>query len=287
MAASKGDLDTKVVCPQGFRFGATAAGIRESGAPGGAISPPSSRRCRARPRACSRSTACARRRSSTRAGRLPAMGIRAIVANSGNANAHHRAARRRPTSARSRAAAAAALERHARRGADRVDGRHRLAAAGRAHARGDARAARRRWAASRCRAAEAIRTTDLRTKMSARTIELDGKPVQLVAIAKGSGMIHPQMATMLCFIATDASISPGVLQAALAAAVEDTLQRHHRRRRHVDQRLRDRARQRAVGRAADRRHGARSSIASRRRCARSASTWRARSPPTARARASC
>jgi acetylglutamate kinase len=46
--------------------------------------------------------------------------------------------------------------------------------------------------------------------------------VRLVAIAKGSGMIHPQMATMLCYVTTDAAIAPVTLQAALSAATEDT-----------------------------------------------------------------
>jgi acetylglutamate kinase len=71
-------------------------------------------------------------------------------------------------------------------------------------------------------AAEAIRTTDLRTKLAFREIEIDGKPVRLVAIAKGSGMIHPQMATMLCYVTTDAAIAPVTLQAALTAATEET-----------------------------------------------------------------
>jgi acetylglutamate kinase len=71
-------------------------------------------------------------------------------------------------------------------------------------------------------AAEAIRTTDLRTKLGFREIEVGGKPVRLVAIAKGSGMIHPQMATMLCYVTTDAAIAPVTLQAALAAAADET-----------------------------------------------------------------
>jgi acetylglutamate kinase len=71
-------------------------------------------------------------------------------------------------------------------------------------------------------AAEAIRTTDLRTKQGFRELEIGGKTVRLVAIAKGSGMIHPQMATMLCFVTTDAAIAPVTLQAALSAATEET-----------------------------------------------------------------
>jgi acetylglutamate kinase len=71
-------------------------------------------------------------------------------------------------------------------------------------------------------AAEAIRTTDLRTKLAFREIDVEGKRVRFAAIAKGSGMIHPQMATMLCFIATDAQVAPAVLQKALATAVDET-----------------------------------------------------------------
>jgi acetylglutamate kinase len=71
-------------------------------------------------------------------------------------------------------------------------------------------------------AAEAIRTTDLRTKQGFRELEIGGKSVRLVAICKGSGMIHPQMATMLCFVTTDAAIAPVTLQAALTAATEET-----------------------------------------------------------------
>jgi acetylglutamate kinase len=71
-------------------------------------------------------------------------------------------------------------------------------------------------------AAEAIRTTDLRTKQCFRELEVGGHTVRLAAIAKGSGMIHPQMATMLCFVTTDAAIAPVTLQAALVAATDET-----------------------------------------------------------------
>ena len=55
--------------------------------------------------------------------------------------------------------------------------------------------------------AQAIMTTDLVSKEAAVEFEIQGKPVRIGAIAKGSGMIHPNMATMLCFVTTDASIS--------------------------------------------------------------------------------
>ena len=60
-------------------------------------------------------------------------------------------------------------------------------------------------------AALAIMTTDLVPKEVAVEIEIGGKPVRIGAIAKGSGMIHPNMATMLCFITTDAVISSACL----------------------------------------------------------------------------
>jgi glutamate N-acetyltransferase/amino-acid N-acetyltransferase len=60
-------------------------------------------------------------------------------------------------------------------------------------------------------AAQAIMTTDTVAKACSRTLQLDGAAVSITGIAKGSGMIHPNMATMLGFIATDASITRPVL----------------------------------------------------------------------------
>ncbi len=71
-------------------------------------------------------------------------------------------------------------------------------------------------------AAEAIMTTDTVKKEYALSFELAGKPCKIGAIAKGSGMIHPNMATMLVFVTTDAAISPKMLQKALSYCVEDT-----------------------------------------------------------------
>ena len=61
-------------------------------------------------------------------------------------------------------------------------------------------------------AAEAIMTTDIQPKAASRQLVLGGKTVTLTGIAKGSGMIHPNMATMLGFVATDAVIAPELLQ---------------------------------------------------------------------------
>ncbi len=69
-------------------------------------------------------------------------------------------------------------------------------------------------------AAKAIMTTDTYPKLSTRGFEMDGIPVRLNGIAKGAGMIAPDMATMLCFIFTDAPVSADILQSLLAPAVD-------------------------------------------------------------------
>jgi glutamate N-acetyltransferase/amino-acid N-acetyltransferase len=68
-------------------------------------------------------------------------------------------------------------------------------------------------------AAQAIMTTDLTPKEAFVEIEIGGRPVSIAGMAKGSGMIHPNMATMLSVIVTDAVIEPKALQAALKQAV--------------------------------------------------------------------
>ena len=71
-------------------------------------------------------------------------------------------------------------------------------------------------------AAEAIMTTDTVKKEVAVEFELSGKTCRIGGIAKGSGMIHPNMATMLVFITTDASISSEMLRKALSGDIADT-----------------------------------------------------------------
>lgn len=71
-------------------------------------------------------------------------------------------------------------------------------------------------------AAEAIMTTDTRSKEVAVETEIGGRTVTVGGMCKGSGMIHPNMATMLCFVTTDAAISHEMLQKALSGDVEDT-----------------------------------------------------------------
>ncbi len=71
------------------------------------------------------------------------------------------------------------------------------------------------WAA----AAEAIMTTDIVAKATSRKVAMNGQDFALTGIAKGSGMIHPNMATMLSFVATDAPVSCEALEAILRYAV--------------------------------------------------------------------
>ncbi len=71
-------------------------------------------------------------------------------------------------------------------------------------------------------AAQAIMTTDTIQKEVALEFELDGKICRIGGMAKGSGMIHPNMATMLVFITSDVSISPALLQKALSGDIANT-----------------------------------------------------------------
>tara|TARA_B100000686_G_scaffold346158_1_gene432177 strand:+ start:34693 stop:35928 length:1236 start_codon:yes stop_codon:yes gene_type:complete len=72
------------------------------------------------------------------------------------------------------------------------------------------------------RAALAIGTTDTYPKGAACVTEIDGVPIQIAGIAKGSGMIAPNMATMLAFIFTDASLPPDILRSVLKSATSRT-----------------------------------------------------------------
>lgn len=77
------------------------------------------------------------------------------------------------------------------------------------------------WAA----AAQAIMTTDTVAKGVSATLSIDGRPVTLTGIAKGSGMIRPDMATMLAYIATDAQVEAAALQCCLQSAVDRSFNR--------------------------------------------------------------
>jgi len=71
-------------------------------------------------------------------------------------------------------------------------------------------------------AARAMMTTDTFPKIARRQVMVDGTPVTLMGIAKGSGMIAPDMATMLCFVFTDAAISQHMLQGKLSKGVAES-----------------------------------------------------------------
>ncbi|MDD6340167.1 MAG: bifunctional ornithine acetyltransferase/N-acetylglutamate synthase [Butyrivibrio sp.] len=71
-------------------------------------------------------------------------------------------------------------------------------------------------------AAEAIMTTDTKSKQVAVTIDINGVPVTVGGMCKGSGMIHPNMCTMLCFITTDCAISKKLLQKSLSLSIDET-----------------------------------------------------------------
>jgi len=75
------------------------------------------------------------------------------------------------------------------------------------------------------RAAEAIMTTDTFAKLASRHVRVAGKRVEVAGIAKGSGMIQPNMATMLSFLVSDASASPAFLRRTLKQAADQTFNR--------------------------------------------------------------
>lgn len=73
--------------------------------------------------------------------------------------------------------------------------------------------------------ARAMMTTDAFPKMSGRSITIGGQEVRLLGLAKGAGMIHPDMATMLAFVVTDAVLADGLLELSLRQAVNSSFNR--------------------------------------------------------------
>ena len=71
-------------------------------------------------------------------------------------------------------------------------------------------------------AARAMLTTDRHEKLAGRQVTIGGKPVQITGLAKGAGMIGPNMATMLCVVLTDAALRPHTAQQLLQAAADET-----------------------------------------------------------------
>ncbi len=74
-------------------------------------------------------------------------------------------------------------------------------------------------------AADAMMTTDTGRKLASRTLEHDGRTITLSALAKGSGMIAPQLATMITVLVTDAALSPAQLKQAISNATHETFER--------------------------------------------------------------
>jgi len=74
-------------------------------------------------------------------------------------------------------------------------------------------------------AAEAIMTTDTLPKAASRQLQLDGRTVNITGISKGAGMIRPNMATMLGFVATDAAIAPALMQRLVQEAADASFNR--------------------------------------------------------------
>lgn len=74
-------------------------------------------------------------------------------------------------------------------------------------------------------AAEAIMTTDTRPKEAALRVEVSGRPITIGGMAKGVGMLDPHVATMFCFVATDAVIPPDALRSVVRRSVEATFNR--------------------------------------------------------------
>lgn len=152
--------------------------------------------------------------------RLPASGVRAIVANSGNANAlTGKEGEEDVLALRSAFGAALGVPSGAvllastgvigvRLPVTKLTG----AAPALAAARGPAIEA----------AAEAIMTTDTRIKLASRGLRIGGAEVTLAAFGKGAGMIAPELATMLVFIATDAAITPDALAGCIRRASDTT-----------------------------------------------------------------
>ena len=102
-------------------------------------------------------------------------------------------------------------------------------------------------------AAEAIMTTDIYPKLSIVQEEIGGKTVTVAGIAKGSGMIHPNMATMLCFIVTDAALAAALAQEGAACVHRKVLQLDYGGRRHEHERHGPLHGKRRCGQQADRR----------------------------------
>ncbi len=217
LAPPQGFPDLPVI--EGVRFAAVEAGVRYKGrldvmlaeiAPGSAMAGVFTR-------SSTRSAPvlwCQEKLAEIHAGGSGEGGF-AILVNSGNANAFSGGAGRAAVTATVAATAAAlgAPEGHVFVASTGVIGEPLPAERVTAKL---AEAAAALDAGGAARAARAIMTTDTFPKGAAATVVLDGAEVRIAGFAKGSGMIAPDMATMLAFVFTDAAIDPRLLQAMLA-----------------------------------------------------------------------
>ena len=154
--------------------------------------------------------------------RLPAERMRAIVVNSGNANALTGPAGAEAVTAII-AAAAAALGVDAAQVVSASTGVIGMPMPADKLVRGMPAAAAQ-LSPDPERAAEAIMTTDTTKKLASRTIELDGTSVTLAGVCKGSGMIAPQLATVIAVVVTDCAIEAKLLDAALEGSTRETFE---------------------------------------------------------------
>jgi acetylglutamate kinase len=200
--------------PIGFQFAGLEAGIKPSRKDLALVysdTPCSAAACLTQNKACAAPVEVARRQ-------LPSSSVRAVVVNSGNANALTGPQGLLDVQAVMRAVAAEL----------RVDEQSVVTASTgvighRMPVQKIAAAAPRlvqSLSPDPLRAAEAILTTDTRVKMAGRTLNIGDREVTIAAICKGSGMIAPELATMIAIIATDAAIAPGALQAALTRSMQ-------------------------------------------------------------------
>lgn len=215
----------QLIVPRGFRFGAATAGIKASGSPDLAFV-----ECRDTATAAAMFTSNRVQAAPLKVGQkhLKKTGgrVRAVIVNSGNANCAtgDPGIRAAEQVCRAVATAIGCKKNEVFPASTGVIGvplptekLNQAIPAVIASAASDEDAARR--------FARAIMTTDTRMKAASATAQIDGKKVTFLGVAKGAGMIHPRLATMLVYLFTDAEASAKDLQAALRDAVATTLNR--------------------------------------------------------------
>ncbi|WP_149499248.1 bifunctional glutamate N-acetyltransferase/amino-acid acetyltransferase ArgJ [Roseiconus lacunae] len=209
--------------PLGFRFGGVACGIKASGRPDVSLI------------ACDQAVSAAGVYTQNQIvaapvvlsrSRTPSASIRAVVTNSGNANACTGGQGDQDAAEMCRLVAAqvGCSEEEVLVMSTGIIGRHlpmERVEAGIASAAEKLGDSVDHFSA----AAAAILTTDKSPKTAHRTVELDGQQVRISAMAKGAGMIAPNMATMLGVVMTDAAIAPQQLQALLSSAADVSFNR--------------------------------------------------------------